>query len=95
MNRRYCARRTHCGRSRAWRMILARHTDDDDAHQHVVDEIGDCWRCCRDVAVGAVSAADVLLIGRNRIPRNGCAGSSTLPCSPKGWTAETTPGAAE
>ncbi len=86
MNRRYCERHTHRGSSRAWRMILAAHCYDRDAQQHVIDEIGDCADCWRDAALGAVSAADILLITAEPTPE------PDLPPRPQVFTAVKTSG---
>jgi hypothetical protein len=61
MNR-YCTAHSHRGGSRAYRMILAKHSLDRDAHRHVVDEHGDCPECWRDTCLAAVDAANNLLI---------------------------------
>ncbi|HSS22899.1 MAG TPA: hypothetical protein VLL82_00450 [Mycobacterium sp.] len=59
---RFCTAHTHRGSSRAWRLILARHSLDQDAHRHIVDEHGVCADCWRDTCLAAVDAAAALLV---------------------------------
>src|SRR5258708_4899458 len=65
---RFCIRHSHRGSSRAYRLILARHSLDGDAHRQVVDEHGDCGHCWRDTPLALAHAAHPLLIGCGRLP---------------------------
>ena len=40
----------HGSHPRTWRLVLSRLHFDDDAHQLVADEVGDCADCWRDIA---------------------------------------------
>jgi hypothetical protein len=67
MNR-FCRTHSDRGSSRAYRMILARHSYDDAAQQQVVDEHGDCADCWHDTALAAVDAAHSLLLRYAPLP---------------------------
>jgi hypothetical protein len=75
MNRTFCTAHSHRGSSRAHRMILARHVLDDDLHQNIVDEHGDCARCWADTASALADAAGGLLLRCAGIPGMDAAGN--------------------
>jgi hypothetical protein len=76
---RFCTRHTHRGSSRAYRLVLARHSLDADAHQSVIDEHGDCPECWRATAVAAVDAVAGLLIKNWPLPEMQPSGVVTGP----------------
>jgi hypothetical protein len=67
MNR-YCFTHSHRGSSRAYRLILARHSLDRDLHEHIDHEHGDCGPCWRDTALALADAANSLLLRNAGIP---------------------------
>jgi hypothetical protein len=78
---RFCIRHSHRGSSRAYRMVLARHSLDRPAEQQVVDEHGDCAQCWEDTAVALADAAHGLLIRLGPLPemdRHGIANGPTI-----------------
>jgi hypothetical protein len=74
MNR-FCTAHSRRGTSRGLRLLLARHTLDSDARQHVIAEHGDCVDCWRDTALAAIDAAHGLLIGCGPLPELDAAGN--------------------
>jgi hypothetical protein len=74
-----CTRHSSRGNSRAYRLVLARHTFDRATGQRVVDEIGDCETCWHDVALAAVDVAANMLIGRYGVPDMDAHGNVTGP----------------
>jgi hypothetical protein len=73
MNR-YCIRHSHRGSSRAYRLILARHSLDRDAEQLVVDEHRDCPACLTDTVQALADACHGLLIRAGPLPSMDSAG---------------------
>lgn len=65
---RFCVRHSHRGSSRAYRLLLARHSIDRDAHQQVVEEHGECADCLRDTVEALSDAAHGLLIRLGPLP---------------------------
>jgi hypothetical protein len=60
--------------------VLARHSLDDDARRHVVDEHGDCAKCWQDTALAAVDAANSLLVrSAGTVPHMDAAGTVSGP----------------
>jgi hypothetical protein len=78
MNR-FCVRHSHRGSSRAYRLILARHSLDRDAHRQVVDEHGDCADCLIDTVEALSDAAHSLLIRLGPLPEMDSAGNVSGP----------------
>jgi len=78
MNR-YCTAHSHRGSSRAYRMILARHSLDRDAEQQVVDEHADCVKCLQSTALALSDAANSLLLRYAGIPNMDGHGNCTGP----------------
>jgi hypothetical protein len=77
---RFCTRRSHRGSSRAHRLILARHSLDDDARRHVIDEHDGCPDCWRDTCLATVDAAANLLIrSAGSLPEMDAHGNATGP----------------
>ena len=71
----FCTAHSHRGSSRAYRLLLARHSLDNDAHQHVIDEHGGCAQCWQDTALAAVDVAHGLLIRSAGVPQMDAAGN--------------------
>jgi hypothetical protein len=65
---RFCHTHSSRGSSRAWRLVLARHSYDGAAQQQVADEIGNCETCWHDTALAAVDIAHNLLLGTYPVP---------------------------
>jgi hypothetical protein len=78
MNR-FCLRHTHRGSSRAWRLILARHSYDRELQQRVIDEHGECEACWHDTALAAVDAAANMLLMSHPVPGMDANGNVTGP----------------
>jgi hypothetical protein len=76
---RFCLRHSNRGSSRAYRMLLARHTFDRDALARVIDEHEDCADCWHDTALAAVDAAHNLLLGSFPVPDMDAHGNVTGP----------------
>ena len=72
---RFCTAHTHRGSSRAWRLILARHSLDRDARRHVIEEHGDCAQCWQDTALALADTAHGLLIRLGPLPVMDSAGN--------------------
>lgn len=77
MNPRYCVHHDHRASSRAWRLILARHSYDGDAQSQVIAEVADCVGCWKAVALAAVDACHSLLIRGFPVPEMDNAGNCT------------------
>jgi hypothetical protein len=75
---RFCTAHTHRGSSRAWRLVLARHSHDRDAHRRVVDEHHDCPNCLRDTVNALSDAAHGLLLrSAGTVPHMDASGNCT------------------
>jgi hypothetical protein len=74
---RFCTTHSHRGSSRAYRLVLARHALDRDAHRQVVEEHGNCAQCLRDTVEALSDAAHALLIRSWPIPEMDNAGIVT------------------
>jgi hypothetical protein len=79
MMSRYCLRHSYRGSSRAWRIVLARHSIDRQAQQLIIDEHKDCPHCLTDTVEALADAAHSLLIRSGPIPEMDNAGNATGP----------------
>lgn len=75
---RFCRTHSHRGSSRAWRLVLACHSLDRDAHQRVLEEHKDCVDCWADTVEALADACHGLLL-RGPLPEMDSHGVVTGP----------------